>query len=139
MLSEDFIFFHQYSFTKSPFFLGSHTIVAIFCCSCIYVAYSTTNQIQIELGFQHFKNFSWNIPCSKPALPSSKVEVTIDGIVVFCIKILICFKVLPTAWMGISTEESYWNFSLCQKDCMTLLYPFYEFLWCLILNRVKIS
>jgi hypothetical protein len=43
----------------------------------------------------------------KPALPSSKDEVTIEGTVVFCIKILICFKVLLTAWMGISTEESY--------------------------------
>jgi len=71
------------------------------------VAYSRTNRIHIELDFQHFKNFSLNIPCSRPALPSSKDEVTIEGIVVFYIKILICFKVLPTAWMGISTDESY--------------------------------
>jgi hypothetical protein len=42
--------------------------------------------------------------------------------------------------MGISTEESYWKFLPVPKGPYDiLLYPFYEFLWCLVLNRVKIS
>jgi hypothetical protein len=70
------------------------------------MAYSVTNQIHIRLEvFSSLKNFLEDVPCSSPALPSSKYEITVEGIVVFCMKISACFKVLPIPWMGLSTEE----------------------------------